>query len=173
MQAAATTAFLLVAFILAFLVVLRPTLRPDRLGIAAVIALVAGTALGWGDVWILPAWSVLPLLVAALVLIPAVAIARSFGRVDMIAFLFHKEFGMQGAALASLKNEIATATISALLILIATCGLSSYWALETTVPLLVATMLLLANPFVRFGAMRLLKRPVTSVRGRKSLVVPG
>jgi phosphoglycerol transferase len=139
---------------LALAVVMRPTLRPDKPGLVAVLALASAFALGEGDLAVDLHWLHLPLVVAVLGLIPAVTVARCFRSVDMIAVLFHKDFGMQGVSLAGLKNEIATAVISSGLILVASIGLGHHWSQEARILPPVIVALLLANPFVQFGLRR-------------------
>lgn len=159
MQIILVTAFLLVTFALSLWVILRPSVAPDKPGIGAVTALVAALIMGHTDVWSPPHWTMLPLILAAVALIPAVTIARSFGRVDMVAVLFHKDFGMQGASLGSLKNQIAAAVLSALFLLLSAYGLAGYLNLNAVLPPIVTVLLLLANPFLRHGLRRLWASP--------------
>jgi phosphoglycerol transferase len=157
------TALLLASFGFATLVFLRPALRIDKPGIAAILALAAAFGLEGRTLLITPNLWHLPLVLAAAALIPAIVLMRAFRSVDMIAFVFHRDFGMQGASLSGLKNEIATAVLCALVFALATSGLAHLWAAESTVLPVAAVALLLANPFVRFGLGRFWSRPAPSV----------
>lgn len=159
----AVVVLLLLAIGLPFAVVLSPTLAPDKPGIAAGLALIASALIGGIELWPDPHFLQIPFLLAVLALIPGVAIARSFRRVDMIAILFHRDFGMQGATLAGLKNEITAAVLAAILIFVGLCALASYLEHEHWLIPTATGALILANPFARFAISRLWLRPVTSV----------
>ena len=103
------------------------------------------------------------LFLGMLALVPGVVIARSFRRIDMIAILFHREFGLQGATLAGLKNEIATALISAMLLFLAVLGLHGLLHHSEIVVGSALGATLVANPFLRYAASRLWDRPRPSV----------
>ncbi|WP_309663904.1 sulfatase-like hydrolase/transferase [Tabrizicola sp.] len=163
MQPALITALLLLTLILPLAVVLWPGLKPDKPGLIALLAVIGAAALGRTNHWAAPGAAHVPLVVASIALIPALAIARSFGRVDMIAVVFHKDFGMQGASIGGLKNEITTAIPSAVLIVVATWGLGGQWNAQVAVPLTVAAVLLAINPFARHALARMRFGPVTSV----------
>lgn len=144
-------------------VILRPTLAPDKPGIVATLAL-AGAALVGGSK-LIPDPHLLHgiLFLGVLALVPGVVIARSFRRIDMIAILFHREFGMQGATLVGLKNEIATAVISAMLLYLAVLGLHGALHLPEIFMGAALGAALLCNPFLRYAALRLWQRPRPSV----------
>lgn len=157
------TSLLLLSFGLTLLIVLRPDWRADRIGMMAVLALLAAVPLAGWELALPAAWAVLPLLVAAAALIPAVTVARGFGRIDMIAFLFHKDFGLQGATLAGLKNQIVTAVLAALVLVATACLLGNHWGRPEVIALLAAAVLLVVNPFLRLAVGRLVAGPVISV----------
>ncbi len=153
--------------VLAVIVLLRPAMRSDKPGIAALVALAAAFLLAGSDLWLTPdPWHV-PLVLATLALIPALVIQRAFRSVDMIAFVFHRDFGMQGATLSGLKNEITTAALCAGSIAVACAGLAHLWAVQARFLPLAALTLVLANPVLRFGVGRLCSRPVHSVLGER------
>ena len=152
----AVSIFLLLAtFCLALSVVLLPAQRPDRIGIFATLSLGLATALMGRELFVLPDIAVLPGILAAVLLIPAVVIARAFRRIDMVAILFHRDFGMQGAGLAELKNEITTAVLTVLLICVSGLGLYGLSGRSAVGAVVVAAMLVAVNPLVRAMAGRL------------------
>jgi phosphoglycerol transferase len=144
-------------------VILRPTLAPDKPGIVATLALAGAALVGGTDLIPHPHLLHGVLFLGILALVPGVVIARSFRRIDMIAILFHREFGMQGATLVGLKNEIATAVISAMPLLLAILGLHEALKLPESAVAAALGAVLLANPFLRYAALRLWQRPRPSV----------
>lgn len=149
--------------ILLFVVILRPAQKADHLGAVAVVAL--GLALGIGGVEGLGQISLASLLLALVILAlaPAVAITRGFGRVDMLALLFHRDFGVKGADLRSFKNEIAIAGITAALLWLAAVRLDWHLGAGQGLVFAVGLAVLAANPFLRFFLQRLWVGKVQSV----------
>ena len=158
---------LVVAIALGLLVALSPGRRADKPGLWALVAL--GLAALSGAFADLPdlGWTGLPLGVAALFLVPAIVIGRAFGRIDMIALLFHQDFGLQGSTLAAFKNEIVVAFLSVLVILVAWCGLLAVWQLPGEANLAAAAVLAMCNPVLPHAAMRLVRRPAPSLLAQR------
>jgi phosphoglycerol transferase len=154
---------LIATFALALVVALVPTQRPDRIGIATFCTLAGAAQLGGVSGWFHFDAAMVPLVISAVLLIPGMVIARAFRRIDMIAILFHREFGLKGATLAGLKNEITTAFLTAILLAFSAIGLHHLWNAAPGVLLTATVILLAANPFVRFGLHRLVSGSVHSV----------
>jgi phosphoglycerol transferase len=95
-------------------------------------------------------------------MIPAVAVARGFGRIDMLSILFHAEFGMGGATIDGLESEVLQATLCALVISLTLSLLAGLWRLPATPILAAAAALLAVNPVVRSVAGSLVTPPVES-----------
>jgi phosphoglycerol transferase len=157
------TYLLLLSFGLALVIVLFPELRPHRYALASALALVVAGLLGGRALGVQPGWAMVPLLAAALLLIPAVTIARGFGQIDVIAMLFHSEFGLQGANLSSLRDEFLAALAASGLLLLSAAGLCGYWRHEVVLGPLLAALLVAVNPVLRCWVRWLLAGPVTSV----------
>ena len=83
-------------------VVLNPRFRPDQIGPYALLVLILALVSGWRQ-FRAPPRSFWLVVLAGVLLIPGVTIARGFGRIDMISMLFHADFGMAGATLDGLE----------------------------------------------------------------------
>lgn len=145
--------------IIALAVAHAPQMRPDKPGIAAMALLTSGALAAWR----LPRNPVGPwlwvLALSCVIALPFAVIARSFGRVDMVALLFHWELGIKGASLWSLRSEIVTAGLALLLVVLSSAmigGLSH--RLRRVVPL-IAVAVLAFNPLSRHLATRALATP--------------
>jgi phosphoglycerol transferase len=154
---ALTMAFALAAWVLA-----RPHKKPYTLGMLSALCLLIGLANALGAAWAPVDWHVLPLIVAAIVLIPVWIIARGFGRVDLMAIAIHTGLGMKGGTLKGYENEIYSS-----LVVVSVAALS-IWGLHNVLStgpwlLWVGTAALVAlNPVVRHLAMRLVQPKVRS-----------
>jgi phosphoglycerol transferase len=142
-------------------VAVQPTSRPDKWGILAVLAILAILPFQRGlwqraSRW---AWAI---VVAGLLLVFPAVVARGFGRVDMLSFLFHAEFGMEGATLKGLETEILQGVVACLLITGAAWLLARLWGLGQWAVLGLAAMVLALNPMLRFFVERALIPPVAS-----------
>jgi phosphoglycerol transferase len=143
-------------------VAIIPSLHPDRLAGGTALALIIGLFAGGRALWRRPPRANLVVMFAALALLPAAVIARGFGRIDMLAILFHADFGMQGATLVGLETEILQGLISCVLICLAIALLAGLWRWGRW-PLLAAAVGLLAiNPMVQFGVLTLVEPAVES-----------
>jgi phosphoglycerol transferase len=155
--------FWLATFLVPLAVVVWPKLQPDKPGLVAFCCLCAALWLdGEHAVRHADLWLVAPTVAAAL-LIPGVVLSRAFLRIDMIAILFHRDFGMKGADLAGLKNEIATACLSAGFMATAVVGLHGQIHWPPAAALAATGVMVAVNPFVRIGLRRLLAGPTISV----------
>ncbi len=137
-------------------VLARPHRKPYAVGLLSLFCLLAGLALAGGSAWARPDLHLLPLVLAAVALIPIWIIARGFGRVDLMAIAIHAGLGMKGATLKGYENEIVSA-----LIVVSVAGLG-FWGLHTILDtgawlLWVGALVLVAlNPVVRHVVSRLL-----------------
>jgi phosphoglycerol transferase len=100
-----------------------------------------------------PPVSMILLLVAAVVALPFGAIYLAFGEVDMVSVLFHLQAGVFGLGPTALQTEILT-TLGCLCCLLVACYLVSAVHWMRHVPLVVAALLFLGNPYVLFQAKR-------------------
>lgn len=157
-----TSALLLVVLVAAVLVAVRPALKADRPGIVALLCLVAALVIGGRALWARPGWRQLPVLLAAVAMLPFAVVARGFGRVDMMAILFHTDFGMEGATLKGLESDILAGVISLTLVCLAVYLLGNLWQLGRTTFGGIALALLAVNPLTQFGASQLLLPQVVS-----------
>ncbi|MFT5743213.1 MAG: phosphoglycerol transferase [Paracoccaceae bacterium] len=101
-------------------------------------------------------------VLAGLMILPFGIVARGFGRVDTLAFLFHFQFGTQGATLAGLEDAVSTAVIAVLLLLVVTIGLSKLLQRGRLVSMALAFALFICNPGLRYGLQRLIEGPFDS-----------
>lgn len=130
-----------------FTVILSPGMSPDKVAIGACLLFIALLGIGRGALWHNPGRWFWILIGLSLFSAPFIVIAQGFGSVDMMAFLFHLEFGVEGAGLEELHNEILTAILALTWIVFATYALSK--ALDW-----------LALPYVTVGALLVLSHPM-------------
>ncbi|MBN8631006.1 MAG: sulfatase-like hydrolase/transferase [Rhodobacterales bacterium] len=109
-------------------------------------------------------------VIAAILALPFVVVYRAFGEVDMISFLFHLNAGIAGVSPWVLQDEIQIALCALISIILITYLLSSLPRLRH-LPMLVAALLVLGNPFLTFQAKRLLQ-PVPDVDLAAKIVKP-
>lgn len=100
-----------------------------------------------------PSFSMIVLVISAAVALPFGVIYLAFGQVDMVSVLFHMQAGTFGVGPKALQTEILT-TLGCLSCLVVACYLigAVYWMRH--VPLVVALLLFLANPYLIFQAKR-------------------
>ena len=140
-----------------------PWFRIDKPGIVSLICLGIALWLGGRALWRRDPGgrrgAVTVLILAALAILPFAVIARAFGRIDMLALLFHAEFGVEGAGLGGLETEIAQAATSLALLVLSLVLLANLWGLGWRM-LGPATVALLAlNPLVQMLTMRAIAAP--------------
>lgn len=138
-------------FALSFAVILMPGMRPDKVGIAAALVFLALLAVGRGALWHKPGRWFWALIVAALLSAPFVVIAQGFGSVDMMAFLFHLEFGIEGAGLEELHNEIITTVLALAWLVFAAYVLAGSLARQASPYLVVIAALAASHPMVIYA----------------------
>lgn len=141
----------LALLVVSLTVVVFPAVKPDKLGILGFLLFLALLLVGRGMLWQKPRALVWLLLVVSLLTYPFVIIAHGFGGVDMMAFLFHMEFGVAGAGLEELHNEILTATLALVWVIFATWGLSTLSGRKLWPYLAVSGVVLAAHPLVLYG----------------------
>lgn len=157
---------LLVPLVIGLAAAVLPRFKVDKPGLLALVFLGIGLAAGGRALWRRPAgarrggvWAV---GLAALLMLPFAVIARGFGRVDMLALLFHADFGTKGAGLAGLDSEILKASVALALVVISLALLANLWQLGWRL-LAPATLVLLAvNPLTQMLVHRLLVPPPPS-----------
>lgn len=128
--------------------------------------LMAGVA-GWRWLRLRPDWAWLALALALTLLLPVTVIARAFGSIDMLALVFHLEFGTEGAGLGGLERDIAVgafvwATVFLAVIMFARVSgwRAAVWG--------AAVAILVANPILR--GMAVMAMPGLGGSGEESLV---
>ena len=89
-------------------------------------------------------------------------VARGFGRVDMLAFLFHYQFGTEGATLAGFEDAISTTVISSILLIITQIGLSQLLQRTKSVVIIFSSLLIIFNPGMQYGFSRLIEGQYSS-----------
>lgn len=161
-----TTLLLLVPLSIGLAGALLPRFRVDKPGMFALLCLIAALVLGgralWrradgvgrGGWWLLAA--------SALFMLPFAVIARGFGKVDMLALLFHAEFGTQGAGVAGLDSEILKSSVALGLVVLTAILIANLWGLGWRVFLAASLGLLASNPLVQFGVKQLFFPPPAS-----------
>ena len=125
------TAGLLLAFGIAATIAVVPKFKADGPAIVVLIALLAGLWLAGRDAWGKPSRALWLVIAAGLLMLPAVVIARAFGRLDMLALLFHLNMGTEGAGLGAVKNQIIQACVSIIVIVLCYHCLASLWQWRT------------------------------------------
>lgn len=153
------TGLLLVPLVVGTMAVALPRFRVDRPGAVAILCLLLALALGGRALWRRPTGQsrglIWALAVAALLTLPFSVVARGFGRVDMLAMLFHVEFGMQGAGLGGLDSEILKVSLALILVVLALVLLSNLWRVRRGLLGLAILCLLVGNPIVLAAAQRI------------------
>lgn len=161
-----TTLLLAIALGIGLAGAILPRFRVDKPGILALLCLIAALVLGGRALWRKSAQagrgSRLLLVGAAVFMLPFAVIARGFGRVDMMALLFHAEFGTQGAGLAGLGSEILKSSLALLLVVLAVFLIAKLWNLGAKIFVVTALVLLAFNPLVQFGARQSVFPPPAS-----------
>lgn len=153
---------LLAVAALAAAVAAIPWVKADKPGIAVFFLLVFALAVSRREMWQRPSWLMLAIMLAGLAMIPPSVIARGFGRIDMMAILFHTDFGVAGAGLGGLETEILQSTLAITLLLFAIYGLLSIWRPGTWLYLVIAVSLFAMNPLTHYAALRWLVPPIPS-----------
>ena len=152
----------LIAFGLVAMVAALPWIAPDKPGIAFLLCIVAGFVLIGRKVWRPRPWAFWLIPLAAALLVPAVALSRAFRRIDMLAIVFHKDFGMQGATLAGLETPILQGVLCGVAIVLIFVGLSSVGRWRAWHFGGVALVIMGINPVVQFFAVSQLRAAVPS-----------
>lgn len=137
--------------IVSLIVAVFPWIPPDKFGIAGAILFVALIFWGGRRVWKRPRKAVWVLVLVSALSFPFIVIAQGFGGVDMMAFLFHLEFGMAGAGFEELHNEILTAGLALVWIILATWALSTVLNRHVGPYIAVIAVLLLTHPLAIFA----------------------
>jgi phosphoglycerol transferase len=152
----------MVAFLLVTWVAALPWTAPDRPGIAFLLCIVAGFALTGRAAWRRRSRAFWLVPLAALLLIPAVGLSRSFRRIDMLAIVFHRDFGMQGATLDGLGTPILQGVLCGVAVVLIAIGLSSFGRWRTSHFAGFAALILVMNPFLQYFALDMLRPAVPS-----------
>lgn len=155
-------ALLFVALAMGFYVAVLPNVKPDKPGIAAILCVIFAAVLGGLSLWKAPKWHYVMVLLPALLMVPFIVIARAFSSVDMMALAFHTNFGIKGATLAGLENEILAATLSMIIVIVSALFTANLLAMPRAVYGALGAALLLSNPVVQFQVKRFFFPPPDS-----------
>jgi phosphoglycerol transferase len=151
-----------IAFGLVAMVAALPWTAPDKPGLAFVLCLIVGFVLVGRMAWRPRPWAFWLIPLAAVLLIPAVALSRSFRRIDMLAIVFHKDFGMQGATLAGLGTQILQGVLCGVGLVMVFVGLSSLGRWRNWHFGMAALAIMAINPVMQFLAVSQLRAAVPS-----------
>jgi len=132
----------------ALMVATQPRFRPDQIGPYVLIVLLVALGFGW-RLFRRPGKAIWLVALMAAILIPAIAVARGFGRVDMIAMMFHADFGMAGATIEGLETEFLQGTLAALFLTLCFALLAGLWAFGARSFLVFTALLVAINPAFR------------------------
>lgn len=102
-----------VAVALSLLLTFAPQTGAQKTAPFILLALGIGLIAGRPRIGLEPRWGWAVLALALGLLAPVTAIARAFGDIDMLAILFHVDFGTAGAGLGGLGREVAVAAFGA------------------------------------------------------------
>ncbi|MCI2393936.1 sulfatase-like hydrolase/transferase [Aliiroseovarius sediminis] len=144
-------AFAFALLVVSLLVVGFPWLNPDPLGISGLLFFIGLLLSGGRALWQGPSRWIVMLLGVALISFPFVVIAHGFGSVDIMAFLFHLEFGVEGAGILEFHNEILIGTLSLGLITMATYALATLLQRQILPYAVVSALLLALHPLVLYA----------------------
>ena len=136
----------------------------DKFATVAVLAFIGLLGMGRGTLLHKPGRYFWALVAIAHLCAPFMVIAQGFGSFDMMSFLFHLEFGVEGAGLAELYNEIITTVLSLCLIVFAAYALSRAFAWQCLPYLLTGVLLISSHPMLIYAI-----RTVISVTSESDL----
>lgn len=156
------TAALLASLAACSLVLVMPSFNSDLAGQIFLIAMLAAIALSGKTLFARPKWSFYALAVVSLLSIPFVIIARSFGGVDVMALMFHIEFGAGGATLEGLDNPALSALVATFGFLLSAHMLRTHLKLGHWFKLSLTIALVLVNPLTVHFVTTLLRGNVSS-----------
>lgn len=137
---------------------------------AMVFLLVAGAILGRRS-FSSPDLQVVLLLILLLTVVPFSVVTKVFGHLDMLAFMFHLEFGAEGTAFEGMELEIATSCVAALLFFLAAWMLRSALNSRWLLPIICAALVFL-NPLIRYYAKSILYTDLGKQSLASELAVP-
>ncbi len=150
-----------VAVVLSLWLTFQPESRSTVLAPYIMGALLVAVAAGWRLPRPRPDWGWAALGGALVLMVPVTAIARAFGSIDMLALVFHMEFGTEGAGFGGLKPDLAVGVFAGCAVFLAVIVFAHVSGLRCAT-WAAALALVLANPVLRgFVAMAL---PVTGER---------
>lgn len=158
-----------------FAVILRPGMVPSEVGAiarAATLLFIGLLVVGRGALWHKPKRSFWVLIAAVLLTAPFIVIAQGFGGFDMMAFLFHLEFGIEGAGFEELHNATLTAILALGWITFSAYALSRVIAWQTLSYLVVSVLLSLSHPMVIYAATTVLKTASESDLAERLVLAP-
>lgn len=148
------TVFLLIIVFAGVSVVTVSRIHPDHAGALALICLILAVLLGGRAIWQQPGWGHMIVLFSAVIMLPFAVIARSFGRVDMMAFMFHMDFGLAGGGIEEFERDITRSVLALGFIVVAIWMLDALWRSRRWL-IAVATIALVGlNPAVQFTVRR-------------------
>lgn len=110
-----------------------------------------GVLLARPVIWRRPSRWVAILIVSMMVTLPFVVIVRAFGAFDVLAFVFHAQFGIEGFTLAGFGYEVLEAFVAVLSLGFIGIALGNIWGIQRLAIIAASVTILGLNPAVRFG----------------------
>jgi phosphoglycerol transferase len=158
-----------------FAIVLNPEFRDiirDKYAMFAALAFIGLLGVGRGKLWHKPGRYFWALVVIVHLCAPFVTIAQGFGSFDMMAFLFHMEFGVEGAGFEELHNAIITTMLSLGWIVFAAYALSKALAWQCLPYLLTGALLISSHPMVIYAVSAVHLVPPESDLAERLVLAP-
>jgi hypothetical protein len=137
-----------VAIVLSLWLTFQPQSESTTLAPYILAALLVAAVAGRRWLKLRPDWGWLALVLALALLVPVTVIARAFGSIDMLAFVFHLEFGTEGAGLGGLERDVMVGgfvSASVFLGVIMFAGVAG----RQSIAWIAALAILVANPVLR------------------------
>lgn len=137
-----------VSVLLSLWLTFQPESKSTEIAPYIIGALLVAVLAGWRWLRLSPDWGWLALALALALLVPVTVIARAFGSIDMLALVFHIEFGTEGAGFGGLEREIAVGLFVAGTVFLGTLIFANVAGLRRAI-WMAALAILVANPILR------------------------
>ena len=134
---------LLLATSLATMII--PDIRGKTVGQVAAWSLVLSVAAGGAAIWGRPNRWFFATCAVGLLVFPFVAIARIFGRIDLMSLVFHFQFGTEGTTLTIFEVEMREAAFAVLVLLFVAYAASNLYTLRRGGYVIAIAMLVVLN----------------------------
>lgn len=132
--------------------IVLPVPAPDAVVVAALVGVVILIIAGGRVIWKKPPLAFWFVPLAAVCLVPVMFILWSFGRLDLMAILFHANFGIAGATLAGLEMEALKSVLFPAALVFSIYVLTIVIPLSRAMLIAAALGILAINPMTHFVA---------------------